>query len=206
MDVASEFVDRKIRADDILSFDSSIMMCTILDMKGKVSSYAETAKWKSLMLPPGDLSGRALLSHLIFEGLRHELGKMRFKIAFTDTYNVVSMRLGKHIAVFILPCEINAMPVCLDILRSYAVSGTVPEQDAPEVSGKKSLECQNCGRLVGSDYDPAAEGYLIDVQERVDGALKVVQRNIPITICSHCKRKFGKPRYLFRGQVRFEGE
>ncbi|HZW57389.1 MAG TPA: hypothetical protein VFF30_13960 [Nitrososphaerales archaeon] len=204
MKTESGYLDRKIEADEILSFDSNILMCAMLDLKGNITSSAESPKWKFRMLPANNLGERALVSHLMFEGLPQELGKMRFKIAFTDTYKIASMRLGKCVAVFVLSQEINAEPICLDILRNYGLSGAVLENETLEVSGKRVLECQNCGRNVDSDSDPAAESYLIDVQERVEGDLQVIKHNIPITICSKCKRKFGKPRYLFRGKVEFE--
>ena len=196
--------EKRIGALEILAVDSNIMMCTILDLKGRTLSSAESEKWRFSRIPKIEVGERALLSHLVLEGFPREMGKLRFKITFTDVLKLVTMRIGTRIAVFALPKTIDAEPICEDVLRRFGMGTTLSDEFKPEASHELRSECQNCGRRVDEDSDPKASAYLIDVQEDINGELRTIQKNIPIIICTKCKKQFGKPTYLFRGKVKFE--
>ena len=186
-------------ASDFLELDRNILRCAVFDGRGQILSSSESKFGLESSLSRMS-EGDAVAGNFILEDLPREFGKVKFKILVTDTYRIVLMRISDRLVMFALPSTVHAEPICQEAQRRY-------ESQVNDMSGYGVVtepRCESCGKLVTIDSDPSADAYFVDIEEVIGGIRRTIHSNIPIRICSDCKRKFGRPKYIFHGKVEFE--
>jgi hypothetical protein len=112
---------QRLQAADVLSVDSNILRCAILDDAGRVISYAESEKGREENLPKdSSLMINVLVRQSLLDSLPKQLGKVKFNVVVTDKYRLIGQVLGNNTIMFALPLNTIPDDICDKIIRKFA--------------------------------------------------------------------------------------